>query len=65
VNNEKKGTKNYIGGNCLMEMGMAHVNFKKIFLLNNIPDNSSYLDEIIAMDPICLNGELKNIKKHA
>ena len=23
VNNEKKGVKNYIGGNCLMEIGMA------------------------------------------
>lgn len=64
VNNEKKGTKNYIGGNCLMEMGMAHVNNKKIFLLNDIPDNSSYLDEIIAMDPICLKGDLANIIKY-
>ena len=31
VNLEKKGMKNYIGGNCLMEMGMAYVNNKKIF----------------------------------
>lgn len=52
---------NYIGGNCLMEMGMAYVNKKKIFLLNDIPQDVPYLDEIIAMDPICLRGNLKSI----
>jgi len=61
VNLEKKGIKNYIGGNCLMEMGMAYVNNKKIFLLNDIPVGISYLDEIKAMDPICLHGNLSAI----
>jgi hypothetical protein len=61
VNLEKKGIKNYIGGNCLMEMGMAYVNNKKIFLLNDIPTGASYIDEIIAMDPICLKGNLSAI----
>ncbi len=64
VNLEKKGVKNYIGGNCLMEMGMAYVNDKKIFLSNDIPMDAAYLDEIQAMDPICLHGDLKNVKKH-
>jgi hypothetical protein len=64
VNLEKKGVKNYIGGNCLMEIGMAYVNKKKIFLSNDIPTDSAYLDEIVAMDPICLYGDLNNIKKH-
>ncbi|MDE2172877.1 MAG: hypothetical protein KGJ33_02960 [Patescibacteria group bacterium] len=62
VNNEKKGKKNYIGGNCLMEMGMAYVNNKKIFLLNDVPTESAYIDEIKAMSPICLNGKLENIR---
>lgn len=61
VNLEKNGIKNYIGGNCLMEMGMAYVNDKKIFLLNSIPTEASYLEEIKAMDPICLNGNLSAI----
>ncbi len=61
VNLEKKGIKNYIGGNCLMEMGMAYVNSKKIFLLNDIPTKTAYIDEIKAMNPVCLNGNLKNI----
>jgi len=64
VNLEKKGVKNYIGGNCLMEIGMAYVNKKKVFLSNDIPMEAAYLDEIIAMDPICLHGDLNNIKKY-
>lgn len=61
VNNEKNGIKNYIGGNVLIEMGQAFVNNKKIFLLNEIPTEFSYTDEIACMDPICLHGDLKNI----
>ncbi len=63
VNLEKNGMVNYIGGNCLMEMGMAYVNNKKIFLLNGMPAEISYLDEIKAMDPICLNGHLGGIRQ--
>ena len=63
VNGEKHGIKNYIGGNVLMEMGQAYVNYKKIFFLNNMPSGLSYMDEIEAMDPICLFGDLNNITK--
>jgi hypothetical protein len=65
VNLEKNGIKNYIGGNALIEMGQAYVNHKVIFLLNGIPSDLPYAAEIEAMDPICLNGNLQNIKKHA
>jgi len=60
VNLDKKGIKNYIGGNTLMEIAFAYVNNKKIFLLNPIPD-ISYRDEILAMEPIILNGNLTKI----
>ena len=63
VNDEKNGVKNYIGGNVLIEMGQAYVNDKKIFFLNGMPTQSTYMDEIISMDPICLHGDLSNIKK--
>lgn len=63
VNNEKKGIKNYIGGNALIEMGQAYVNNRKIFLLNDIPHELSYAAEIECMDPICLHGDLKAITK--
>ena len=61
VNLEKRGIENYIGGNVLMEMGQAYVNDKKIFFLNGMPLGLSYMDEIEAMDPICLQGDLRNI----
>lgn len=63
VNIDKKSVKNYIGGNTLLEMGFAYVLDKKIFLLNEIPD-CSYKDEITAMKPITLNGDIKKIKNY-
>jgi hypothetical protein len=61
VNCDKDGIKNYIGGNTFLEMGFAHVLNKKIFLLNNIPE-IGYKDEIMAMQPTILNGDLEKIK---
>ncbi len=61
VNLKKRGINNYIGGNVLMEMGQAYVNDKKIFFLNGMPSGLSYMDEIEAMDPVCLQGDLANI----
>lgn len=42
-------------------MGQAHVNNKKIFFLNGMPEGLPYMDEIEAMDPVCLNGDLAAI----
>ena len=61
VNITKKQIENYIGGNTLIEMAFAHILDKKIFLLNPTP-NLSYADEIEAMKPIVLDGNLNNIK---
>ena len=62
VNNTlKNGRKNYISGSSFLEMGFAHALGKKIFLLQDIPD-LSYRDEIMAMKPIILNGNLNKIK---
>lgn len=63
VNLEKKGIANYIGGNTFLEMGFAHVLGKKIYLHNDIPD-LSYTDEIKAMQPIALKGDLSKIKDY-
>ncbi len=60
VNIDKNGVKNYIGGNTFLEMGFAHVLNKKVFLLNNIP-GIGYKDEIIAIQPIILKGDLSKI----
>jgi len=61
-NFDKNGIKNYIGGNTLMEIGFAHVNGKKVFLYNPIPEEVSYADEIKAMVDVVLDGDLTKIK---
>lgn len=57
VNKDKNGIENYVGGNSLIEIAFAHVLDKKIFLLNPIP-KMNYSDEIEAMKPVILNGDL-------
>jgi nucleoside 2-deoxyribosyltransferase len=60
-NFDKNGVENYIGGNTLMEIGFAYVNDKKIFLLNPIPEEMSYTDEIKAMVDNVLDDDLSKI----
>lgn len=64
LNINKKGIDNYIGGSTLMEMGFAYGHQKKIFLYNEIPTKSErlhYIDEIMDMRPIIINGDLSKI----
>ena len=61
VNMEKKGVEGYIGGNSFLEMGYAFGTDKKIFLLNDIPE-MLYTDELKAMNPTVINGDLSLIK---
>jgi len=60
-NYDKRGIKNYIGGNVFLEIGFAHILNKKIFLLNPIPE-VNYKEEILVTQPIILNGDLTKIK---
>ncbi|MFA6047884.1 MAG: hypothetical protein WCV59_03715 [Parcubacteria group bacterium] len=59
-NFEKNGIAGYIGGNVLMELAFAHVLNKKKFLLNDIPE-VGHKDEIRAMQPIVIGGDLSKI----
>lgn len=61
LNFDKRGIKNYIGGNTLMEIGFAYVNDKKIFLLHPIPKEVPYVDEIKAMVDNILSDDLGKI----
>ena len=61
VNADKNGKKNYIGGNAFLEMGYAYALNKNIFLLNEIPD-LPYADEIRAMCPVVIGGDLSKIQ---
>ncbi len=60
ANFDKNSIKNYIGGNSFLEMGFAHILNKPIYLLNDIP-SMIYTDEIRAMQPIVINGDLFKI----
>lgn len=61
VNQEKLNIPNYMGGNSLIELAYAHILGKKKFLLNPIP-KLNYTDEIEAMHPVILDGDLTKIK---
>jgi hypothetical protein len=57
LNYDKNNIAHYIGANTLLEMGLAFHHGKKIFLFNPIPE-ISYREEILAMRPIVINGNL-------
>ncbi len=61
VNNEKRGTSNYIGGNVLMEMALAFYLHKPIFILNEIPEESSFAEEIKGFQPVVLHGDASHL----
>ncbi|OFZ47433.1 MAG: hypothetical protein A3D92_16850 [Bacteroidetes bacterium RIFCSPHIGHO2_02_FULL_44_7] len=62
LNYDKDGIANYIGANTLLEMGLAFHHRKKIYLLNPIPE-MSYKEEVLAMHPTVLRGDLLLIQK--
>lgn len=62
VNYDRRGIKNYIGGNTFWEIGFAHVLHKKIFLLNPVPEVDIYKSEIEATKPVIINGDLTKIQ---
>ncbi|HYD34641.1 MAG TPA: hypothetical protein VD999_01095 [Vitreimonas sp.] len=61
INDTKRGVAGYIGGNVLMEMAIAFHYDKKIFILNDIGEQASFKDEILAMKPVFLQGDLANL----
>jgi hypothetical protein len=60
VNIKRKEIAGYIGGNSFLEMGFAHILNKPIYLLNQIPE-MGYRDELEAMQPIVIGGDLTKI----
>ncbi len=62
LNYDKNNVKGYIGGNTLMEIGLAFYLKKRIYLLNEVPE-LSYKEEILGVKPIILNNDLSKIEK--
>ena len=60
LNYDKGGIDNYVGGNSFLEAGFAHILKKKVYFLFGIP-KMLYSDELKALQPIILDGDLKRI----
>lgn len=62
LNEDKNDIPGYVGANTLMEMGLAFHLDKPIYLMQDVP-MMSYSEEILAMKPKVLNGELTSIQE--
>ena len=56
-----KELDNYIGASTFLEMYEAFMQNKKIFLMNELPDNMLY-DDLKGMNPTIINGNVDLIK---
>ncbi len=61
LNYDKEGKRNYIGPNTFLEMGVAFHEKKKIFLLNPIMESDGNYEELLALQPTVLEGDLGKI----
>lgn len=61
INHEKRSIQGYIGGNTLIEIGVAFYLKKKIYIFNPVSSELSYKQEIMGMKPTILNGNLSLI----
>ena len=61
LNYEKHGIPGYVGGAALIELYIAHREYKKIFLENDIEKSPMY-DEIMGFAPVFVHGKLSKIK---
>ena len=52
-------TRSYVGANTLMEIGMAFLNNKKIYVLNTPPESCK--EELEALDCVYLNGDINRL----
>ncbi|MFW5887968.1 MAG: hypothetical protein ACOCUH_04150 [Bacteriovoracia bacterium] len=60
TNYDKNDISGYIGGNTLMEIGIAFFLNKPVYLFNRIPE-ISYKEEILGIKPIILERDLSKI----
>lgn len=61
ANYDKHGQANYIGPNVLMEMAVAFYLHKPVYILNDIPEQSLLLDEILGLEPAFLKGDTDSL----
>lgn len=61
INNRKHELDGYVGPNVLMEIMVGYYLKKPIYLLNPLPKELSAYDEIMALEPTILNGDLTKL----
>ncbi len=61
VNEEKRGVSGYVGGNTLIEIGVAFYLGKRIYILSDVSAELSYRQEILGMKPSILSGDLSRV----
>ena len=62
VNLKKNGLDGYIGGNTIMELAIAFLNKKPIYILNKVSKQSPNYEEILGVKPKFIDGDLTKIK---
>lgn len=62
INETKNGIPNYIGANTLVELAMAFMWNRRIFIYNDIYEPLA--DELLAWNSICLKGDLTRIVQY-
>jgi nucleoside 2-deoxyribosyltransferase len=62
-NEPKHGISHYIGANTFLEMGLAHHLEKPIYVMYDLPEMDFHRDEILAMAPKCLFGDVTEIQR--
>ncbi|MBI4020609.1 MAG: hypothetical protein HY369_00030 [Candidatus Aenigmarchaeota archaeon] len=63
LNYDKPGKPAYIGPNTFLEMGVAFDLGKRIFVLHTLPEQDNAYEELLAMDPVVLDGDLSRISE--
>lgn len=63
ANYEKRGIPGYVGGNTLIEIGVAFYLGKPIYMLNSVSAELSYKQEINGMKPVVLDGSLQSLRE--
>lgn len=61
LNYKKNGLEGYIGGNVLMEMGLAFHYKKPIYILHPASPTLGFLEEVLGFLPVFLHGNIRNI----
>ena len=62
INKTKRGIRGYIGGNALMEMTLAYIQKKPIFLWNDISSKSPIEEEVRGLNPIIVGQDITKIR---